>query len=99
MKRYKLLFSIKALYDLEEASSWYNLQQRGLGKRLTGDVKNAIASIKQNPYLAPVKFENIRTVAFKTFPYAIHYEIDEVNTTIRIVSIFHFSRRPYWLDD
>jgi hypothetical protein len=50
MNRYKLFFSIKALYDLEEARSRYNLQQRGLGKRLTGDVTNAIESIKQNPY-------------------------------------------------
>ena len=100
MKRYKLLFFPKALSDLEEARSWYNLhlQQKGLGKRLITDVKSVISSIKQNPYFASVKFENLRTAACKTFPYAIHYEIDEVNNIISIVSIFHFSRRPYWLD-
>lgn len=46
MKGYKLLFSIKALHDLQEARTWYNLQQKGLGKRLMADVKKVIASIK-----------------------------------------------------
>ncbi len=94
---HKLVFSIKTLRDLQEARTWYNLQQKGLGRRLIADVRNVISSIKQNPYFASVKFDNIRTVACKTFPYAIHYEIDETNNLISITSIFHFSRRPYWL--
>jgi len=96
---FKLLFSPKALADLEEAHVWYNLQQKGFGKRLNTDVKNEIASIKRNPYFASIKFENIRTAACKTFPYAVHYEIDEGENIIRIVSIFHFSRKPYWLNE
>jgi hypothetical protein len=46
-----------------------------------------------------VKFEKIRTTACKKFPYSLHYEIDEENNLVRIVSIFHFSRKPYWLED
>jgi inhibitor of KinA sporulation pathway (predicted exonuclease) len=49
MKSYKAVFSINALQDINEARSWYNLQQKGLGKRLVADAKNIIASIKQNP--------------------------------------------------
>jgi hypothetical protein len=98
MKRYKVLFSSGALTDLQEACTWYNLQQKGLGARLITDVKNVIATVKQNPHFASIKFANIRTSACKTFPYAIHYEIDEENNLIRVVSIFHFSRRPYWLE-
>ena len=97
--RFTVIFSRQALNDLEEARTWYNLQQKGLGKRLIADVKNIIAAIKQNPYFASVKFENIRTSACATFPYAIHYEIDEQNNILRIISVFHFSRRPYWLDE
>ena len=53
--------------DLEEARSWYNLQPKGLGTRLITDVKSVISSIKQNPYFASVKFENLRTTAWETF--------------------------------
>ena len=72
MKTYKLLFSEKALDDLEEARLWYNFQQKGLGKRLIIDVENVIASVKRNPYFASIKFTNIRTARCKTFPYTIH---------------------------
>ncbi len=98
MKGYKMLFAKRALKDLNEAQSWYNMQQKGLGKRLTADVKTVISRIKRNPHFASVKFANIRTASCNTFPYAIHYEIDEEDKIIRIVSIFHFSRKPYWLD-
>lgn len=73
--------------------------KRAWGKRLIADVKNVIVSIKRNPYFASVKFAHIRIVACKTFPYAIHYEIDEDEKIIRIVSIFHFSRKLYRLDE
>jgi hypothetical protein len=96
---YQLFFSSKAIVDLKEARLWYNLQQKGLGKKMITDVKNVIASIKRNTYFTSVKFANIRTATCKTFPYAIHFEIDEDKKIIRIVSIFHFSRRPYWLDE
>ena len=95
-KNYQLVFSPKALADIDEACIWYNLQQKGLGKKLVTDVKNVITSIKQKPHFASVKFENIRTAACETFPYAVHYQVDEDQKVIRIVAIFHFSRRPYW---
>ena len=75
IKRYKALFSQKALQDLNEARTSYNLQQKGLSKRLIAEVKDVIASINQNPYIATVKFKNIPTAACKTFPYAIHYAL------------------------
>jgi len=39
MKRYNLIFSKQASKELQEAVSWYNTQQKGLGKRLVHDVK------------------------------------------------------------
>ena len=97
MSNYKIVFSSHALKDMKEAKQWYNAQQKGLGNRLVQDVKTVVEAIKQNPEFASIKFENIRTAACKTFPYSIHYEIDESNQLVRIVSVFHFSRKPYWL--
>lgn len=97
MKTPKIIFSQKALLDMREAHTWYNLQQKGLGKRFTEDVRKTVSSIKSNPCFASVKFENIRTAACETFPYSVHYEIDEAENLVRIISLFHFSRQPYWL--
>ena len=96
MTTHRIVISPGAILDMREACSWYNFQQQGLGKKFIDDVKKTTISIKLNPYFASVKFSNIRTAACKTFPYSIHYEIEERENLIRIVSIFHFSRRPYW---
>jgi mRNA-degrading endonuclease RelE of RelBE toxin-antitoxin system len=99
MKKFKVVFSVEALNDAKEARKWYNQQQKDLGKKLTRDIKDTIISIERNPFFSSVKYNNIRTAACKTFPYALHYEIDEVKSIVTIVSIFHFSRKPLWEDD
>lgn len=97
MNKYKIVFSPEALKELKDAAAWYNKQQKGLGKRLREDVKKVIASILLNPFFASVKYENIRTAACRIFPYSVHYEINEAENIVRVLSIFHFSRKPRWL--
>jgi toxin ParE1/3/4 len=97
MSAYKLFFSPLALTDIRDARVWYEQQQKGLGTKFIADVKQTFISIKSNPQFASIKFDNIRSAACKNFPYAVHYEIDEQEKIVRIISIFHFSRRPYWL--
>lgn len=97
--KYKILFSPSALVDVKESRNWYNLQQKGLGKKFVADIQGAVELIRKNPFFASVKYATIRTTACKTFPFSIHYEIDEVNKIVRILSVFHFSRRPFWLND
>lgn len=99
MKEFKIVFSPSALTDVKEASRWYNSQQKGLGKKFKSDLKQTIDSIALNPFFASVKYENTRTVACKNFPYSIHFEIDEPKKLVRIISIFHFSKKPFWYTD
>lgn len=96
MTFFKIEFSPGAADDILEAKLWYNLQQKGLGKRFGDDLEATITAIKSNPFHASIKFHNIRTASLKIFPYSVHFEIDELEKTIRILSIFHFSRKPYW---
>ncbi len=95
---YIIVFSPGALKDMGHARLWYNQQQKGLGRKFVADVKEVIRRIKQNPYSASIKYENVRTAACKTFPYSVHFEIDDTLLLIRIVSVFHFNRNPYWLE-
>lgn len=96
---FKIVFSRKSLIETEEARRWYNKQQYGLGKRFIADIQKVINDIKFNPFFASVKFDSIRTATCKIFPYTVHYEIDEKEKLIRIISVFHISRKPYWMND
>ncbi len=98
-KAYKILYSAGTLNDLKEGRDWYNLQQKNPGKRFINDIKETINSVSRNPLSFSTKYPHIRTAICKVFPYAVHFELDETARVIRIVSIFHFSRRPFWLKD
>ena len=67
MKKFKIVFSPFALDDVKEAAKWYNSQQKGLGKRFKGEVKDVVNSISLNPFFASVKYDNVRTLFVKIF--------------------------------
>lgn len=92
--KFKVIFSPQSLKDIREARAWYNLQQKGLGKRFYEDVKLAARSIETNPFYAAVRYRDMRAALCKTFPYKLHYEIDDENGIVRITSVFHASREP-----
>jgi hypothetical protein len=96
--KFKIVYSALSKVELQEAVIWYNRQKKDLGKKLKADVKNTVITIIQNPNFASIKYDIIHVAALKTFPYTIHYEIDFENKLIRIISIFHTSRKPKWVD-
>ncbi len=99
MKKYKIIFSPGALLDLKEAKQWYNKQQKELGKRLVADVKLTTSAIANSPYHTSEKYPPVRVAYCKVFPYGVHYKVNKEENTVFITSIFHFSRKPFWIED
>ena len=93
---YKLKFSAQFKKELQEAVTWYNLQKKGLGKELKQEVERVVNDKMFNPTFASVKYDQVITVACKIFPYSIHYDIKDLNKTIRMISFFHNKRKPDW---
>ncbi len=96
-KKYSVQFSQESLYDVQDAIIWYNQQQENLGERFRIELEFTIKTLSENPFHYQVKYNNIRMANFKVFPFAIHFELDEFAFLIKVISIFHFSRKPYWL--
>lgn len=96
IKNYQLVFSQQSLFDAEEAIDWYNLQQDNLGERFKAELKSTLKKLSENPLNYQIRYETIRTANLRVFPYAVHFELDDKASLIRIISIFHFSRKPYW---
>ncbi|MDR6968954.1 plasmid stabilization system protein ParE [Flavobacterium arsenatis] len=91
---FKLKIDIDAFQDIEEAAEWYELQSKGLGLRYKSQVKKQINSLKKNPYLFSIKYNNIRCRRIDKFPFLIHYLIDEEFQLINVFAVFHTSRNP-----
>jgi hypothetical protein len=87
---YKIVILDEAKLDYKKSFLWYKDIHPKLAIRFNDSFKRSIAIIKTDPLLFQIRYDNIRIVFLKTFPYAIHYSIYE--NSIVIKSIFHTSR-------
>ncbi|MBA4408032.1 MAG: type II toxin-antitoxin system RelE/ParE family toxin [Bacteroidota bacterium] len=91
---YKSIILPLAKKDIRDSAFWYEQQQKGLGKRFTVEIRDKIHFIQQNPESFNLKYNNMRTAVLTTFPFLIHYCIDDNNKLVIISAIFHTSRNP-----
>lgn len=66
-----------AKQDIKEAAIWYNSKQKDLGKKFTQKIRLKVNFICKHPGAFAIRYENTRTTVLDTFPYMIHYAIDE----------------------
>jgi len=93
---FKIIYSKRAVNELQEAINWYNRKKKGLGASLKKEVQEVIQKIISNPNYTSIRYDSSHMAACSSFPYAIHYEADISNKLIRVTAIFHFSRNPEW---
>lgn len=91
---YKSIILPLAKEDIREAARWYNKQSPGLGKRFTAEVRESVRFIRQNPTACNIRYDKVRTVVLKVFPFMIHYTINEASKSVVISAVLHTSRDP-----
>ena len=91
---YSLSYFEDARLDVKEAKAWYKEQQPGLEKRFADSIKTAIIKLQENCFAYAVRYKNIRIAHPKTFPYGIHFYIDDTKHQIVIIAIVHNKRHP-----
>ncbi len=92
--RFQLKIDTDALNDIQETFEWYELRLKGLGLRYKTQTKKQINSLKKDPYLFSIKYNEIRCMKIEKFPFLIHYLINENTNTITVFAVFHTSRNP-----
>jgi plasmid stabilization system protein ParE len=86
-----------AQQELEDAMLFYELEQRGLGRRFKREVRHAIDRIKMYPKAWPMERGEVRKCFVHKFPYNVLYSVH--HQTITILAIAHQHRKPgYWID-
>ncbi|WP_413200900.1 type II toxin-antitoxin system RelE/ParE family toxin [Nostoc piscinale] len=89
---YVLVFRPEVRDELDEAYSWYENQQAGLGDEFLECVDDLLNRICQMPESYAVVCNDIRRAILQRFPYAIYYRI--VSSRIIVIAIFHGRRNP-----
>ena len=92
--KYQIIYHTDAENDIRKNKKWYKEQQAGLEKRFSLAVKETISYISVNPLLFEVKYRNTRVAFTKIFPFGVHYQFDNNNNKIIILTILHASKNP-----
>lgn len=92
--RFQLKIDTDVSNDIQETFEWYELRLKGLGLRYKTQAKKQINSLKKDPYLFSIKYNEIRCKKIEKFPFLIHYLINEKTNVITVFAVFHTSRNP-----
>ena len=87
---FKIIILEEAKSDVRESIAWYKNINPMLSKRFANSFNNSVKQIKENPFRYQIRYDQIRVVLLKTFPYLIHFSID--NEIIVIKAVLHTSR-------
>jgi toxin ParE1/3/4 len=91
-----VVFHDLAFAELDEAATWYEERQGGLGREFRVAIEDAVQRIRNNP-LAGSRHgrTRFRFVLVHRFPYVVFYTEGEV--VIQVMPVAHGRRRPgYW---
>ena len=93
----RVVLSVLARQELNEARRYLDKVQPGLGNRLADEVRTAAARITRFPLAYPVQLGEIRKCLLHRFPYKLLYAVRA--DRIVVVAVAHQHRHPdYWVE-
>lgn len=80
--------------DIIDATTRYKKINPDLAVQFLFRIREAKAYITRSPLGFQVKYNNVRTLLLRQFPYHIHYLIDDTKQQIIILAIIHAYKNP-----
>jgi hypothetical protein len=94
MKRFVVKIDRHALNDIQDIANWYNEQQKGLGKKFLKTTIQHINSLSKDPHIYAIRYNEIRCIPIKRFPYMAHFHINEKNNFVEVLGVISTDRNP-----
>ena len=82
----------EATQETDEAITWYEDKEPGLGLRFLHDLDILYASIARRPEIHQLVRGGFRRALMRKFPYAIFFEFNDQLVVVH--AVFHCSRNP-----
>ena len=97
MTKFKIVLDVRAVQDIQEAIDYYNQQKSGLGEYFLKSVNHSFSVLKDNPFYQ-IRYDGIRCLPIKKFPYMTHFVVDEIQSTVKIYALINTHRDPeeFW---
>jgi toxin ParE1/3/4 len=95
---FKIRIDSRAVNDIQQQVIYYNEQVPELGKHFFISVDAGLTLLKTAPFFQ-IRYDKVRCLPVKKFPFMIHFTIDESKRIVFIHGIIHTSLNPkkYWI--
>lgn len=90
---FTLVIDPGVIRDIQEAIDYYDEQQTGLGERFEAALNKHLLTLEKNPFFR-IRYDDVRCLPVKKFPYIVHFTIDEVQQVVTIRAVFHTALNP-----
>jgi len=78
--------------DLDDAFSWYELRQSGLGDVFLSSVEACFVRLRREPEIYPLKHARVRRARVHRFPYWVYFVVR--SSHIDVLAVYHERRKP-----
>jgi plasmid stabilization system protein ParE len=89
---FKVVIRRDAKSDIDDAHSWYEEQQSGLGSEFLDAVALALTRIAEGPLRFPISEGDARRALVRRFPYSIYFRVR--GEDLRVIAVAHQQRNP-----
>lgn len=81
-------------FDIIEAVGYYKKINPEIAKQFLFRIREAKAYIARTPHGFQIKYNKVRTLLLRQFPYHIHYLVDDTKQVIVILAIINAYKNP-----
>jgi hypothetical protein len=90
---YKIIILVRADLEVDEIIDYYELVSKGLGIKFNNEFDDYVETLKTFPFFEE-KYNIIRTLPLKKFPYTIHFTVDELEKIVSIQAVTNNYQNP-----
>ncbi|PQJ80277.1 type II toxin-antitoxin system RelE/ParE family toxin [Polaribacter porphyrae] len=90
---YKIKYTKESISELNKAFTFYRSKELDLGQRFKKSFQKIKLELKENPKLfKQVENNHRRAILSSSFPFTVHYLVNEKTRIVKIIGVFHQSR-------
>ena len=94
LKKFHLDIEPEVLEDIQKAINYYDNKRAGLGEQFYISIDGYFEFLQENYLAFAIKYDDVRCLPVKNFPYTIHYRVLSSQKIVSIKAVFSTYENP-----
>ena len=83
---FEIIILLRTDLEVDEIAEYYESLSNGLGTKFFNEYQEYVETLHTFPFFEE-KYNTVRTLPLKKFPYTIHFTVDEVNKIVTVYAV------------